>query len=56
MNIWIYVLLKKGKMINYKSLIYLILAIAGTMLLTYLTDKFLGDYFFNLNNIQEILK
>lgn len=41
-------------MINYKSLIYLILAIAGAMLFTYLTDKFLGDYFFNLNELERI--
>ena len=39
-----------------KHFIVLIFLMLGYMLLSYLTDKFLGNYFFNLNDIQEIFK
>ena len=44
------------KNFKLKAFIVLISFILGYMLLSYLTDKFLGDYFLNINNLQEILK
>ena len=43
-------------MINYKKLALIGLLILGYMLLSYWTDKFLSDYFFNLNDIQRIFE
>ncbi len=39
-----------------KKFIFLTILISLAMLVTYLTELFVNDYFLNINNIQEILK